>query len=742
MQRRTALSTPGSLILVILTVACLVGSYDFMARGLNELAEARQVQRLPITPLSALAKGPYLVEGQVTDDLGTHTGPYSDTPSVYVFYKEQHEYRDSDGDLKLETVDSGHIGSRFQLQDDTGTVVVNLGANPGEIEWSLRRTWHHRSGSYIYSEWTLKPGDNATVIGQFDQKQNELTFPALDAFNLPAVVSRFGPDTDIGEQLYDAGAKISLATGLLALGIALGLIILRIHRLWVYVLAMTIAVSGTLTVIGVYRLTTEWSAIANLYEGRYQQLAKTEPSMAALVDVAALNHRIRQSTSGWLDHWMFRRLLENRLPLPDLNVSAREQVQKILANHPPVKRQYSGIGLLLALGSLVLAVLLIRRVISSIKLKRLIEALPTSSTQGLSFGLAELKGRVELDNNYPPLREPLSGQDCVAYRLEIEEKRGSGNDAKWTTVETRTEHVPFRLRDDQHHVLVYPEGAQFGYSDVDIKQLGKQRHTVKFLVPEASIYCLGFAGLDQHQPDHLSIQHEKDLPFLISNSDEDGIVMRRGAWGFVGIAASLGLLLFTATTMLAADGRFSPDNLLISALVVPLALCVYTGILHYNDLVFLKNRVNRARANIDTILQQRHDLWPRLEDTVKASMAHERDLLTAIATLRSEPPATMDSTNNVGRTINQEQAATQSLKGRLEDYPELKNHQVVRRFMEIMASTENYLSLLRNSYSDSAMIYNTRLQTLPDLLLAWLFRFGPAQQFTHSHQEADQTLPR
>src|SRR5690606_37361292 len=135
---------------------------------------------------------------------------------------------------------------------------------------------------------------------------------------------------------------------------------------------------------------------------------------------------------------------------------------------------------------------------------------------------------------------------------------------------------------------------------------------------------------------------------------EDGIVMRRGAWGFVGIAASLGLLLFTATTMLAADGRFSPDNLLLSALVVPLALCVYTGIPHYDDLVFLKNRVNRARANIDASLQQLHDLWPRLEDTVKASMVHERDLLTAIATLSSEPPATMDSTNTVGRTINQE----------------------------------------------------------------------------------------
>ncbi|WP_286815633.1 LemA family protein [Marinobacter sp. UBA3607] len=221
-----------------------------------------------------------------------------------------------------------------------------------------------------------------------------------------------------------------------------------------------------------------------------------------------------------------------------------------------------------------------------------------------------------------------------------------------------------------------------------------------------------------------------DTAYVVGHFNREHRVLNRGARSFVSIAASLGLFLFTATSLLAADGRFSPDNLLLSALMVPLVLCLYLGVLHYNDMVFLKNRVNRARANIDTILQQRHDLWPMLENTVKAAMAHEKQLMTHIASLRAEPPASMESTANVERTLAREQAATQVLKARIEDYPEMKNHEVVGRFMAIMADTESYLALLRNSYTDSAMIYKTRIQTLPDLLLAWLFRFRPVSQFS------------
>ncbi|WP_372965828.1 LemA family protein [Marinobacter sp.] len=726
MQHKAARSTVGTFILAIFTTACLAGAYHFMDQGLNELAQARQIQRLPVTPLSILAQGPYLVTGQVSDRLGTYTAPYSKTQAVYVRYLKQQEYRDTDGDRKLRTIDSGHLGGKFQLQDESGSVVVNPGSEPEDIDWGLSRTWHDQTDDYVYSEWALKPTETATIIGQFDPDHQELKFGQLEAFSLPSVISTFDPSSNTSEEYSDSGAHISLATGLLAMGLALGLILLKIHRLWVYALTMTVAVSGTLSLVGVSRMTQEWSAIATLYEGRYQKLADSEAPTLALADVAVLNHLIHQSTNGWFDRWMFRQQLENRLPLPELNEETQLLVQQALARHHPTKHTLSAIGIFLAIGSLILAAFLMHKAIRSIKLKRLIEAVPTSNTKGLSFGLAELSGKVESDDQHPPLHAPLTNKKCVAYHYKIEESKGSGKDDKWRTIESHSEHVPFRLNSHQGGILVYPEGATFEYSGHHKSREGNQRHTVKYLEPGADIYCLGFAGLDQQQPDRLSIQHEPGLPFMINASDEAEIVLHKGAWGFAGIAASLGLFLFTATSFLIADGRFSPDNLLISALVVPLVLCVYTTILHYNDLVFLKNRVSRARANIDTILQQRHDLWPMLEDAVKVSMAHEKELLTTIATLRAAPPVTLESTHKVGQTIRQEQSATQSLKAKLERYPDLKNHQVVLQFMELMTNTENYLSLLRDSYTDSACIYNTRIQTLPDLVLAWLFKFRPA----------------
>jgi len=729
MARISLVSTKGRLLLGILAIVCLTGSYHLMQNGLSRLAEARQMERLPVTPLGALAHGPYLVDGTITDTLGTKATPYSGTAAVYYRYQLQEEYRDSDGDKRTRTLESGGWQEAFQLTDHSGTAVVNPLADGETIEWNVHRTYHHRVGDLIYSEWALRPGDRATVIGQYRSGQPQLVFEGLSGFSLPALISTEAVDIEGGERMFGAGIRISIATGLLALGLALALTMLKIHRLWVYVVAMTFVVSGTLSWLGVSRLNLEWSAIAELYEGRYAQLSHAETQPLLLADVAALEQLIRRSTSGRLDHWMFQTVVAQRLPAPELDSETAALAQELVDNKSSGRIKRGWLGLLLAAGGAVLAALLMLMAVRSVKLKRLIEAVPTSGSQGLSFGLSELKGRVETDDQFPPLQAPLTNEDCVAFHYKVEEKSGSGKNRSWRTVESRTEQTPFWLQDDQGRVLVYPQGATIEYPKVHAETKGNRRYTVRLLDTITNVYCLGFAGLDKERPDHLSIQQDPGAPFLISAKEEDHIVLNRGARGFIGIAISLGLSLFTATTLLVTDGSFSPDNLLVSALIVPLVLCLYVGILHYNDIVFLKNRVQRARANIDTVLQQRHDLWPALENAVKAAMAHEKQLMIRIAQLRADPTASMDSTAAVERTIQQEQAATRALKARIEDYPEMKNHEVVKRFMAIMAQTENYLSLLRNSYTDSAMIYNTRIQTLPDLLLAWLFRFKPASQF-------------
>ena len=120
MGRFNIASIPGRIITAIIAVACLAGSYYAMTTGLSQLTEARQLERLPEMPVGALTTGPYVIAGKVTDQLGTLETPYSNTEAVYYRYKLEEEYRDSDGDLRIRTLDSGARGGDFQLRDQTG----------------------------------------------------------------------------------------------------------------------------------------------------------------------------------------------------------------------------------------------------------------------------------------------------------------------------------------------------------------------------------------------------------------------------------------------------------------------------------------------------------------------------------------------------------------------------------------------------------------------------------------------
>ena len=56
----------------------------------------------------------------------------------------------------------------------------------------------------------------------------------------------------------------------------------------------------------------------------------------------------------------------------------------------------------------------------------------------------------------------------------------------------------------------------------------------------------------------------------------------------------------------------------------------------YNGLVALKNDIDKAWANIDVLLKQRHDELSKLLDVTKGYMNFERDTLTKITQARSQ----------------------------------------------------------------------------------------------------------
>ena len=73
--------------------------------------------------------------------------------------------------------------------------------------------------------------------------------------------------------------------------------------------------------------------------------------------------------------------------------------------------------------------------------------------------------------------------------------------------------------------------------------------------------------------------------------------------------------------------------LIIIALVVA---CGGFYLFIYNRLVRLVNYVREAWSGIDVQLKKRHDLIPLLVETVKAYATHERTLLEAITSLRTQ----------------------------------------------------------------------------------------------------------
>lgn len=70
-------------------------------------------------------------------------------------------------------------------------------------------------------------------------------------------------------------------------------------------------------------------------------------------------------------------------------------------------------------------------------------------------------------------------------------------------------------------------------------------------------------------------------------------------------------------------------------LLVLIVVVIGYGVILYNRLVRLRNAFGNAFAQIDVQLKRRHDLIPRLVESVKGYMAHERETLEAVVEARN-----------------------------------------------------------------------------------------------------------
>ncbi|HET6662877.1 MAG TPA: LemA family protein [Acidimicrobiales bacterium] len=166
---------------------------------------------------------------------------------------------------------------------------------------------------------------------------------------------------------------------------------------------------------------------------------------------------------------------------------------------------------------------------------------------------------------------------------------------------------------------------------------------------------------------------------------------------------------------------------LIIVLVVVVLLALY-GIVAYNGLVGLRNRIENAWAQIDVQLKRRYDLIPNLVETVKGYAAHERETLDAVIQARNAG-MNAQGPHDQAEAENQITGALRSLFALSEAYPDLKANQNFAQLQEELTGTEGRIAYARQFYNDTVYRYNTKVQSFPSNVLAGTFRFQEREYF-------------
>ncbi|MFN4005377.1 MAG: LemA family protein [Hylemonella sp.] len=172
---------------------------------------------------------------------------------------------------------------------------------------------------------------------------------------------------------------------------------------------------------------------------------------------------------------------------------------------------------------------------------------------------------------------------------------------------------------------------------------------------------------------------------------------------------------------------------------------VIYAILLYNGLVRLKHGVAKAWANIDVALKQRHDELPKLVEACRQYQQFEQATLQAVTEARARVQSAREAHDvpALSRAEGALRAGLGQIFAVAEAYPELKANEHFMQLQQRISGLESLISDRRELYNEAVNLYNVRLESFPDLLLARLLALRPQALLTFADEEkADVDLRR
>jgi LemA protein len=175
------------------------------------------------------------------------------------------------------------------------------------------------------------------------------------------------------------------------------------------------------------------------------------------------------------------------------------------------------------------------------------------------------------------------------------------------------------------------------------------------------------------------------------------------------------------------------------AVVLALVVIAYIVISTFNSVVVLRERIDKAWANVDVALHQRHDTLPNLVAAVRDVMAFERDVLSEVTRLRAAyiPTDPIPAQADVSEATS---GAIRSLFAVVERYPELRSAANVLELQAQIGRLEDLIADRRELYNDQVFRHNTRIGQFPGVLLAPIFGWRERPLFRASSAAQDRPV--
>jgi LemA protein len=178
-------------------------------------------------------------------------------------------------------------------------------------------------------------------------------------------------------------------------------------------------------------------------------------------------------------------------------------------------------------------------------------------------------------------------------------------------------------------------------------------------------------------------------------------------------------------------------TIVVLAIVILIALGLISYIVGiYNNLVRLKNDLERSFSNIDVLLKQRHDELPKLIQTCKGYMQYEQQTLEAVTQARTAYTRA-GTPGEKAQADNMLTGALRTLFAVAEKYPDLKANANFIQLQARISGLEDKIAAQRGAYNEDVNAFNIRIAQVPDNFVAGFMRLQPRPLFQAAEDDQE-----